>query len=286
MNKTYRIVQYIQPWEIDSFERQVNQMILSSYFINSQSKIIWDVTLNTDIVNWDNSKIAYEFFLDKFKYLETIVNYYYCAEFDTDVHIQGAADKKRSCADKLQDYTIWLDSDIYFSQYTLASLISATDMIEDDMFVLTPEIIKYWDSSWDCITNQSFINEPYNLRDTFDLYSLDSIAHGTNIVVDKMNALKFGAGWFTCISDKLIKTIKIPIGLGSYGPDDTYIMLCGKHINVPQYVVRGIVVSEIGAKYETNKNYIKPLLEIKISDKQKISDMEFHKLIQEFYAKH
>ena len=34
----YRIVEYIQPWEIDDLERQINQMILSTYQIKNDDK--------------------------------------------------------------------------------------------------------------------------------------------------------------------------------------------------------------------------------------------------------
>jgi hypothetical protein len=63
-------------------------------------------------------------------------------------------------------------------------------------------------------------------------------------------------------------------------------MLCSAKLNVKQYILNGIVVSEIGNKYLHNKNYIKPLLDIKISDKQKISDTDFEQIVRKFYEEH
>ena len=94
----YRIVQYLQPWEIDNFQRQVDKMIESSYTIDKSNTIIWDVTLNLSIVDWNQSQMSKQYFIDKFKYLETIVGYYFTAEFDMDKSIQGSGDKKRVCA--------------------------------------------------------------------------------------------------------------------------------------------------------------------------------------------
>jgi len=290
MNKIFRIVQYIQPWEIDNFERQVNQMIQSSFYISNDIKIIWDVTLNTSIIDWDKSQLPEEYLLNKFKYLETITNYYYTAEFDLSAGIQagiqGAADKKRSSVLKNQDYVIWLDSDIYFSKYTLPYLTQSAIYIEEPLFILTPEIIKYWDDSWDCITHYKFLNEPHNHRDYFDLYSLDILVENNEFSLKKINQLKFGSGWFTLLPNQLIQQIEIPEEIGSYGPEDTYLMCCAKILGINQYVLKGIVVSEIGEKYLTNQNYIKPLLHVKISDKQKISDIEFNQLVNKFYNRY
>lgn len=278
-----RIVQYIQPWEIDDCERQIDQLIKSSYYCENPKHITLDITMNLQIINWDTSKLPKSYFEDKFNYLRTKASIHFNTEFDTDINIGGAADKRRSCAEKQQDYTIWLDSDIFFAVQTLPFLQQAVTQISEDMFILTPEIIKYWDSSWDCITNSSYLSQPYNHRDFFDLYSLDNVVSNNNVSVNHLETIKFGAGWFTLMNDALIKRIKLPIELGSYGPDDTYIMICSQMLNIPQYVLRGVVVSENGKLYLENKDYIKPLLDVRISDKQKISDLDFEQLIRKFY---
>lgn len=282
MNKIYRIVQYIQPWEIDDLFRQVHDMILSYYHIPKDSIVIWDVTMNTDIVNWETSKIPVTYFIDKFNYLKTIAGYYYQAEFNINNDIKGCIDKRRNIKNTTQDYVIWLDSDIYFSKLNLPYLINATQHIKDESYILSPNIIKYWDNSWDCLVNQNFLNEPHNHRDYFDLYSLDNICNN-NVSLKQNNHIKFGGGWFNLFSNKVFKQIDLPEELGSYGADDLYIMLCASILNIKQYILEGIIVSEIGNKYLFNKNYIKPLLDIKISDKQKISDLEFKQLVERFF---
>jgi len=277
-----RIVQYIQPWEIDNLERQINQLILSSYYIENAKDVIWDVTMNISIVNWETSKLDKSFFVNKFKYLQTIVNYYYTAEFDIDETIQGSGDKKRICAEKEQDYTIWLDSDIFFSTQTLPMMIQSIKHITEDRYILTPEIVRWWDASWDCIVNEKYINEPHEFRMSFDIYSLESTVD-TELKLKRLEQLKFGAGWFTLLTKKVTEQIKIPIEGGPYGVDDTYFMICGTAIGIPQYVLQGITVAEMSTRFLTNKDYIKPLLDIKIQDRERPTQEQFNQLIQNFY---
>lgn len=279
----YRIVQYIQPWEIDNFERQVHHMILSSYYIDNPKNVIWDVTMNLSIIDWDASKLDKAFFIDKFNYLRQIVGYYFTTEFDCDESIQGCTDKRRVCAEKEQDFTIWLDSDIFFPQNTLTYFIQAAEQIKEESFILTPEIVRWWDESWDCIVNERFLNEPLTMRMEFDIYSLERITTESEISLKRNQNLKFGGGWFTLLSKKVTDIIKIPAEFGAYAADDTYLMLCGTRLGIPQYVLQGIVISEMSTRFIQNKDYIKPLLSVTIQDKQKISDLKFEQLVKKFY---
>jgi hypothetical protein len=262
-----RIVQYLQPWEIDDFHRQVEIMIQSKYYIqNKDIKIIWDVTLNTNCVDWTESSLPLEYFINKFKFLENLVSIYFTAEFDCDNTINGSADKRRNCVNKEQDHTIWLDSDLFFSKYTLSSILDERvhSIISEKEFIITPNIIKYWDDSWDIIVHPDFINESFDHRSYFDLYSIDKFFEDKNKIVElvKINKIKFGGGWFTLLSDPLLKRIGVPIEIGEYGPDDTYIIICSLYLNIPQYILRNIIVSELGGKYLQHRDYIKNCLKI------------------------
>jgi hypothetical protein len=283
----YRIVQYLQPWEIDDFERQINVMILSSYHIDKTDDIIWDVTLNISdqVVDWDESRIPKQFILNKFNYLKKLVNQYYIAEFDTDDTIQGCTDKRRVCYCKKQDFIIWLDSDVYFSHLTLPYLVISSKQITNQCFIISPQIIKYWDSSWDCIVYEPFLNQPNNHRDFFDAYSINQLIQTDQITVRLNHTIKFGGGWFNLFSNSIFEKIPLPIELGSYASDDTYIMLCSDKHKIPQYLLNGIFVTEIGNRYLDGKNYLKDMCSIKIKDRNRISSDEFNKLITDFYNK-
>lgn len=280
----YRIVQYIQPWEIDDFERQLRQLILGSYYVQEEDTIIIDVTLNvsSELVEWETSNISRDYFVNKYKYLETIAQQYFVAEFDHDENVQGCVDKRRLTCSKTQDFIIWLDPDLFFSKTTLAYLIQASKVITDDYFILSPQIIKYWDTSWDCLTAPEYLKEPFNHRDYFDAYSLDFSSDKTTISLKVNEQVKLGGGWFNLFNSNFFNRVPIPIELGSYGWEDTYVAICSSHIKIPQYLVEGVTVTEIGKRHLENKDYIKPLLNTKLTGKQKMLDQEFYKLLSNF----
>jgi hypothetical protein len=279
-----RIVQYIQPWEIDDFERQINQLIKSVYTIQHPKEIILDVTLNLDIVNWDTSKMPKQYFLDKFKSLEKRVSEHYTVEFDIDTNIKGCTDKRRSIQSKEQDYVIWLDSDMFFPTTLLSYMVAATQTLTESNYILSPQLIKYWDSSWDVLTNEKYLQEPFNHRDYFDTYKLDhEVQFNETSIKFNQGPIKFGGGWFNLFTDSIFKQIPLPTEIGPYGPDDTFISYCANVLQIPQFILVGQVVSEVGKLYESN--YIKPLLSINIQDKEKITDSVLSELIQSFILK-
>ena len=281
----YRIIQYIQPWEIDDLERQVHCLIQSTYYIDSTDTVIWDITMNTSdtIVNWSDSQLPKEFFVNKFKYLEKLVKQYFVAEFDTDSSIQGCTDKRRVCSNKKQDFIIWLDSDMYFSKATLPHLINSSKVCTDEHFFISPQIIKYWDSSWDVLVNSKFINEPFNHRDYFDSYSIDNIVLSNDISIKLNKQPKFGGGWFNLFKTSAFEAIPLPAGLNSYGDEDTYFMYCCGKGNVQQYILDGVFVTEIGNRYLEDKDYLKSMLSVNIIDKAKITPGELMKLVKEYW---
>lgn len=282
------------PWEIDDLERQAHQLILSTYHFPENTEIIFDCTLNLsdNIIDWETSKMPKEYFLEKYQYIETLLKNYFTVEFDTDESIKGCVDKRRSVTTKEQDFIIWLDPDIYFSGLTLVYLVHASVSINMESFILTPETIKYWDHTWDCLTHSKFLNEPINHRDEFDLYSLDVLTRNNDINITANNAVKLGGGWFNLFSNKVFKQITIPEELGSYGWEDVYVMLCAIHFKIPQFILRGSVVSEIGKRFTAGKDYLKNQLNIKkenvkwpnfINNRVKISDEAFNELMIKFY---
>jgi hypothetical protein len=279
-----RIVQYIQPWEIDDFERQINQLIKSSYNIENPKNIIIDVTLNLEIVDWVASKMPKEYFIDKFNALCKRAQTRYSVEYDMDVNIQGVTDKRRSAESKEQDYIIWLDSDVFFPTTVLPYMVLATKNIDSEYFILSPQLIRYWDMSWDVLTNKKYLSEPFNHRDSFESFSLDvNCSDNETKIVANLERIKFGGGWFNLFSNSVFKKIPLPKDLGSYGPDDTYIAECAVRSHVIQYILEGQIVTEVGKLYQTN--YIKPFLNVKIQDKQKISNSQLVDLINSFILK-
>jgi hypothetical protein len=267
-----QIVVHLLPHEIDWFEWQVKQLKIGSVYI--EDKILMDVTLNLNLVDWKNSKIPKQYFIDKFnniiKYLdwcETIIN------INSDNTCLGVDDKRRdSIRLSSSDNIVYLDCDIIFKPETLALLINGAKQIKNEYYIISPQTTKLWDGTWDVLVNEKYINNPYGSERTIDPYSILTEDYD-EISLTPVDVFKFGGGWFNLLSTKLLKLTDIPDSFGPYGIDDTYVMMCcdimkQKQLNPQQYVMGNLMVAE-NYKYRDNP-YIKYLKVIDKKDEYRI----------------
>jgi hypothetical protein len=258
-----QIVVHLLPHEIDWFEWQSKQFKLGSYYI--KDKIIIDVTLNLNLVDWDQSKLPKQFFIDKFTQIETLWDW---AEtqfvVDGNNKCLGCNDKRRKAIHSTKaDNILYLDSDLFFQPELLYYIIESSKLINHEYYIISPQTVRMWDSSWDIITNEKYLTNPPNL----DFYQKNDPFQVITIPIEKINLspinqFKFGGGWFNLLSTKLLQLTDIPDSLGAYGVDDLYVMMCcnvlkQKGYNVQQYVLEGTVVVE-NFKYRWNpyKKYL------------------------------
>lgn len=306
--KIIRIPIFIFPWEMDSFQDMADRLKLCANHIkdNPNYKVIVDVTLNISnkAINWDNSILKKDFFINSFKNICNKLNYFLPTEFvieETD-KIFGCVDKRRESIQKStnEDYILWLDPDIYFPTHILYNMVSSLELIKDDYFILSPQITKLWDDSWDIITNKHYINDDTEKRRTpgNEIFNCDIINHlnliNDNISLSTIPTFKFSGGWFNLFSAKLLKRIGIPESFGSYGLEDTFVMqncFALKQIgkDVKQYVLENVIIGQLmlptfGPNFEFDK-----LVDIKLPSKElqkqkAISnfDPEFKKNIERF----
>jgi hypothetical protein len=121
-----------------------------------------------------------------------------------------------------------------------------------------------WDTSWDVIVNSSYINEPFNFRNTndaiVDTYHLKNNGEiGLKpLIFNNQKYFKFGGGWFTLYSKSLIDTIDFPKELEGYGGFDNYVMnFCYNKPNlVTQYKIENLVITDKHNHTEHYNNYI------------------------------
>ncbi len=174
--KNIVVSMFVFPWEIDSLERVLIGLKESSFNIHPEVKFTLSVTMDLSDrrVQWNSSSIPHEFFENKLKNLTKLCNWCdYSFDINQSSDVYGAADKKRSDLAKYKDKAdvfMWLDTDIYFPKHILYAISSFVLELKDPYYILTPEIIKYWDSSWDIITNKKYLNQPFNHRDFFDMF--------------------------------------------------------------------------------------------------------------------
>lgn len=250
-----QIVTHLLPHELDEFERQLT--VLSQEVIDS-AEVILDVTLNLNTVNWDQTKIPKEFFIEKFESLTKYVTHTSWAKnyiFDVDDYgsCRGINDKRRNSVRKFGngvDAFIYLDSDLVFPVGILAYAIHCAKHISNKYYIVSPQITKIWDSTWDHLVNSQFIDNKYGSERTINPYfEVNRKSYSDSVNLMPCNPIKFGGGWFNMISSNLLTHTDIPDVLGPYGVDDTYVMFAAQimklnKIDVEQYLMNNIIVAE------------------------------------------
>lgn len=276
---------FIFPWEIDSLERILSDLKQASCFLSNNIKFTLSVTMDISEtrIDWNLSRIPKELFVQKMENIKKLCNW--CDvdfEFNENNNCLGCVAKRRNDSIKYKnkcDLFVWLDPDMYFPMHILQVLEFAINQIKESHYIITPELIRYWDPSWDVITNKKFLNEPHNHRDYFDMYSVNKVAQELDSpYIEKIDTIKIGGGWFTCISHDLLQLVTVPDFLGPYGLEDTWLMgyainhnrFSNKRPHIVQYLMRNVVVTEIGKTYIVDNHY-KKLLNLKSVD------MESHK---------
>jgi hypothetical protein len=275
-----QIVIHLLPTEIDDFEWQVKQLKLASFYLNKTDTINIDVTLNLNLVDWKESKFEKQYFVDKFNNIKKLCNFCEDTIFEIDENnkVLGCDDKRRQTIRKVDDSIkniIYLDCDIIFTPETLKYILDSTALVDSKYYIISPQITKAWDNTWDCLVNNNYLNHPLNYNRECDPYE-------TSII-------KFGGGWFNLLSTNLLKFTDIPDSFGPYGVDDTYVMMCSqlmknKRMDVQQYVIENLIVSE-NYKYRFNpyENYLKCIN--KKDEYRKNAEANFSIELNKFYNK-
>lgn len=279
------------PYEIDELEQIINQLKRSSYYVNSNYEWILDVSIGVSdyLVDWYKSKLPKSYFIDKLHYLASKCDW--CqVDFSTNENILGCVSQRRNTLKEYNDadYFIWLDTDIIFDERTLSYVEYAiTNTINGyPMSIITPEIVRIWDETWDCLVNDRYIKKQLGYQLSNDPY-LDSGIKGEVSIMGMSNdvpgqpELKFAGGWFTCLSGDLLRRIGIPDSLGHYGLEDTFIMEGAYHLeklgeDIHQFKLKNVVVCE-NYKYRDNSYLTSQLHMISRKDEfLKVAQQNYH----------
>ena len=262
------------PYEIDDLENTLNQLKKASYYIDKKIDWCLDVTmcLADDMVNWNKSSLPKKFFEDKLLKLLSITDW--CTKnIQTSTEIKGCVSQRRYSLEKHReaDYFIWLDTDIIFDERTLFYIEQGMKGTNKDYLnsVITPEIVRVWDNTWDCIVNEQFLDKPLEYQKTNDPYKDSGIKGDISIVpVNNSNSpqsrFKFAGGWFTCISGKLLNRIGVPDSFAHYGYEDTFLMVGSEKLvreqneEIHQFKIKNLVVCE-NYKYRGHYHYLNSL---------------------------
>ncbi len=281
------------PSEIDQLEQTLIGLKKSNNYIKNEEFLV-EVCLNANLTDWNKSKLDLNFFENKLNEFKKLTSTWAKTRFWTSKNneVLGCTDLHRLSGRLYNPNAfIWLDVDIVFSDSLLYHIVEAHKQLSksEKYFVITPETTRIWDNTWDVITNENCLKEEASKENYFnrDPYTTTGLVGEVN--VSKINTFKFASGWFTLLSNDLIKKVDIPNRMGPYYMDDTFIMVCciygqQKGFNASQFVINNEVIIENNKfRYNPYKDYI-----VTINKKDEFMDIaknNFNESVQEYLNK-
>lgn len=283
------------PWEIDYALLTFTQLKKSKYYIPEDVNITIDSVLNLSsfLINWDESKLPKEFFIEKYNTLSILLkDYTHNSNIYQEDKLYGHLDLQRNCISPEIDYYISMCPDMYFSEYLLSLLIESTKQIKSKYFVITPEIYKLWDNTWDILTDKDYLDVPYNNWDQIDIFDIRNNLKNSSkdIILDPSPASKW-AGWFDLYNKNMWEELcPIHDDWSGYGPYDWYSLILTEYVksqgvDFQQYILRGQTIFEYSVGPLKNggfSKYYKDLLKLNITPNQR---EKFESKMQEYLQK-
>ena len=257
-----KILTHIMPWEIDYALLSFSQLKKVQKHIPEGVNIEFENVLNlsSNIINWDKSKIPKEYFIEKYNDI--------CKGFniikinpkiiDSDI-FYGHLNFQKEVINSSTDYYIPFCPDMHFGEYLIPYMIESIKNIPNKNFIITPQVTKRWDNSWDILVNENFIHIPYSNCYDLSCYDICNINNSTSPELIPLDRFKY-AGWFDCYSKEIWETL-CPVWdeWSGYGAWDTYSMITlsllkQKGYDIQQYLIKGQVISEYwnGGTYQQN----------------------------------
>jgi hypothetical protein len=242
------------PWEIDYALLTFTQLKKSKYYLPEDVNITVEPVLNLSsyIIDWDNSKLPKEYFIEKFNTISLLLkDYKYTGRIYEGDEIYGHLNSQRECISKETDYYIGMCPDMYFTEHTLYYLTEYAKTIKDKYFVLSPQHRKLSDASWDVSTDPDFLNIPYEKYNDVDVYDMRSHIKNRNVdVFPELNPHAKFAGWFDIYSKAFYEDLfPIQDDWSGYGPWDLYCLILNQYlkqagINYNHYTLKGQTTGE------------------------------------------
>lgn len=270
-----RIQIHIMPWEIDYAQIAFQQLKKSKFYLPEDVHIQISSVLNltSHKINWKKSSLPKQFFKDKYEDISILLlDYNHISEVYEGDENYGHLDLQRESLSPEVDYYIVMCPDIAFSEHLLSRYCAAVKLIKNEYFVITPQINKMWDSSWDCLVNPLYKDLPYDTGYKCDSFTVmnNQTNNPQELSLIELPVSKF-AGWFDLYSKKFYEEL-VPVKKewSGYGAWDYYSMLVSNTYrqvggDFTQFVLQGetIVDWAVGPWGYSLANYYKKHLSIK-----------------------
>jgi|SaaInl5LU_22_DNA_1037371.scaffolds.fasta_scaffold10362_2 hypothetical protein len=242
------VVTHVMPLELEMFERFITYYKEGFKYLDENDDVTMYVTLNLNpkLTDWDSSELKPQWFIDKFtKAMQGVRSY---IQIVIDDSIWGTTQQKYEVIKLDYDQFIFVDPDISIHPQQLKMQLIAAEQLSGP-FVLSPNIPRWWDSSWDVLVHPDFKNAElgqFKLKETFkNTFTQNPKEVGLKLI----NQFKFGCGMHTLYSKEFWNLIGIPKEFGGYGSEDTFAMVASGiakqfGIDVRQYVLDGLYITE------------------------------------------
>jgi len=291
----YIIHTHLMPWEIDEFLVLARKLKKSYYYLDKSNEYTFNVRLNLSsaIINWGKSKLDKKFFIDKFNSILKILENSYNIEWeiyegDTSVGHLDIEKKIFKRCDEF-DWFLSLCPDIHFHETLLSSMFSASDVVNNEFVIITPQTHRLWDTSWNGIVNDECTYLDYKDWQNIDVYDAEWVTEMNldNISIYEAERYKW-AGWCDLRTSKLVELFQIPKTWNGFGPYDTYLMILLENyrklnplFDFKQYVIKNQVIG----KYSNHnfKEFYKEYLEFKDmkGDQRKLYESQMFSLVSD-----
>lgn len=282
--KSIDVVIFVMPWEIHAYRNTLNR--IETGLTNDPDlriSLYSCLCLSNDVVDWSQSEIKPQRLVKEFNLINSTTRL--VAHKDSMIsfneEFSGCVDWRRHHAKICEPgkAVIWLDCDLVFPDTALTAVRQCIENLEDEHCIITPQIPRMWDETWDCLVHKDFQTEETGHCYDFDTSKIDDYAEKHhNWHIKKISPFKFAGGWLTVISSDLLKLARIPDSFKSYGEEDTYLMevcdgLLKQGWSITQYVIENLLVAQNYELFDTH------ILQLKIIN-NKTGDAAYNKSIR------
>ena len=254
------VVTHVMPLELEMFERFITYYKEGFKYLDDNDDVTIYATLNLNpkLTDWENSELKPQWFIDKFtKAMEGVRSY---LQIVVDDSIWGTTQQKYEVIKLDYDQFIFVDPDISVHEQQLKmQLIAAQEL--DGNFVISPNIPRWWDASWDAIVYPKFLSKELQQFRTKETWNNTFTQQTSEVNLRPLNVFKFGCGMHTLYSKDFWNLVGIPEEFGGYGSEDTFAMNAATiakklGIDVMQYALDGLYITEDKDESHREPSYI------------------------------